>query len=621
MSEIVSGRSAYAAEPENPADKTGGSVSASGGNGAADAAKSAPSRRKRRMRPASLRKGSLLQLLAALIWLPQAGLMAFAIDELAMSGAVSNLLLIVTGVFLFGLLRTVLQAAGERVAFKVSRAALAGLRQKSVQALAAGSPLDRERAASGEAASILSEQAEMAVVYWSRYQPVQLRVMVVPLMFLAAVLWYSWAAALVLLVAAPLIPFFMALIGYRAKAASEAQLAEMGQMNGFLLDRLRGLATIRTFHAVDLTAQRLRKNAEALRDKTMIVLRIAFLSSAVLELFSALGVAMVAVYVGFHLLGQLDFGAWGGELSLGQGLFILLLAPAFFEPLRELSAVWHDRAAGEAAIDALENISTGGMALTATAAKTAQADDADYAVALANVDFSYAKAEQVSQNVLRDFSLAIAGGQHVALLGPSGSGKSTLLALIAGLVAPQKGDIFINGTHLDQENADALRRQISWVGQKPHIFSGSVRANITLGRQDYDLAAVQDALKCASLDHVASAAASTDLGENGTGLSGGEGLRLALARAALKQDALIILADEPTAHLDRETAAKTTEGLLALAQGKTLIVATHDEELAKKMSRIIRVNASSAIAGLQISADERQPIGGSGRKAERRAAQ
>ncbi|MES2533856.1 MAG: ABC transporter transmembrane domain-containing protein, partial [Pseudomonadota bacterium] len=148
---------------------------------------------------------------------------------------------------------------------------------------------------------------------------------------------------------------------------SEAQMVEMGGMNAFLLDRLRGLATLRALGAVDATAERLGDAAQSLRQRTMAVLRIAFLSSAVLELFSALGVAMVAAYVGFHLLGTLPFGAWGHRLSLGEGLFVLLLAPAFFEPLRELSAVWHDRAAGEAALEALDRLAQVGEALPGAA--------------------------------------------------------------------------------------------------------------------------------------------------------------------------------------------------------------------------------------------------------------
>ncbi len=597
MSKAASGILARAKLPETrtavAADVTG-SVDAAG-------AKPRAARRRRRtdqlqpVQAAQLKRGSLLQLIAVLLFVPQAGLMAFAVHQLAIKQPVTQLLLIVAAIFVLGLLRTALQASGERMAFKASRQALSQLRGAALAALAVGSPLDRNRPASGQAASIIAEQAEMAAVYWSRYQPVQLRVMVVPPILLLFVFWYSWAAALVLLVAAPLIPLFMALIGYRAKAASEQQLVEMGQMNGFLLDRLRGLATIRSFHAVDLTAQRLRNNAETLRHKTMIVLRIAFLSSAVLELFSALGVAMVAVYIGFHLLGQLNFGSWGEMLTLGQGLFILLLAPSFFEPLRELSAVWHDRAAGEAAIDALETMSKTTLPLTAAPQSSAPTDpyiasasaQSQPALRLDRVDFAYDGKAQ--SGLLQDFSLTVAEGEHLALLAPSGTGKSTILALMAGLVAPGAGTVFVQGQPLDQDSAAQLRRQFSWIGQQPHIFSGSVQANITLGRAGYDQAAVKTALASAALDQTIAAATHRDLGEQGTGLSGGEGLRLALARAALKRDAQILFADEPTAHLDRETAASVSAGLLELARHKTLIIATHDEELAQKMTRIIRL--------------------------------
>ncbi|MFD1333917.1 ABC transporter transmembrane domain-containing protein, partial [Methylopila musalis] len=218
------------------------------------------------------------------------------------------------------------------------------------------SPLDADRAPSGLAASALAEQAEAVTAYFARFRPARAKATVVPLVILACVLPVSWLAALILAVAAPLIPLFMALVGWRAKAASERQLVAMGEMNGFLLDRLRGLDAIRSAGAVEATAQRVRAEADGLRRRAMAVLRIAFLSSAVLELFSALGVALVAVYVGFNLLGQIPFGAWGGGLSLAEGLFVLLLAPAFFEPLRELSAAWHDRASGQAAIEALDRL-------------------------------------------------------------------------------------------------------------------------------------------------------------------------------------------------------------------------------------------------------------------------
>ncbi|MFV0798783.1 thiol reductant ABC exporter subunit CydD [Brucella sp. MAB-22] len=543
-------------------------------------------RSQRRPVPSLLKRGAYLQALAALLWLPQAGILAYAIGRLADTGFDNSIYYSAAGIFVLGCLRSLLDSAGATKAFDAARLELSRLRTNAVSALAQRSPLDVTRPSSGEAASILAEQAEMVVPYLSRFVPVRIRVMLIPFAILAVVLWYSWAAALVLMVAAPLIPIFMALIGWRAKAASEKQLTALGGMNGFLLDRLRGLATIRTFHAVDATANRLRQNAETLRSKTMSVLRIAFLSSAVLELFAAIGVAMVAVYIGFHLLGQLNFGAWGHKLTLAEGLFVLLLSPAFFEPLRDLSAVWHDRAAGEASIDALEKLAEHPMPIVGKVGSHAATGDAP-TVTLHNIDFGYG----TGGKVLTAFNLDIAAGEHVALLAPSGYGKSTVLALVAGLTAPQTGQIEIGGIGLAEDTAEALRSRMSWIGQKPHIFAGSARQNITLGRQA-DVETTKAIIDDMALGHVLGVTGNSLIGENGAGISGGEALRLALSRAAVDLNADIILADEPTAHLDQETAKVIADSLLRLAKGKTLIVATHDETLARRMDRIVRLDGS-----------------------------
>ncbi|OYR17096.1 thiol reductant ABC exporter subunit CydD [Brucella grignonensis] len=544
----------------------------------------------RRPVPSLLKTGARIQALAALLWLPQAALLAYGVGYLANTGFDATIYYLAAGLFLIGCLRSLLDAHGATKAFDAARNELAKLREKAVAALSQRSPLDTSRPSSGEAASILTEQAEMVVPYLSRFVPVRIRVMLVPLAILAVVLWFSWVAALILLIAAPLIPIFMALIGWRAKAASEKQLIALGDMNGFLLDRLRGLATIRSFNAVDMTATRLRDNAETLRSKTMIVLRIAFLSSAVLELFAALGVAMVAVYIGFHLLGPLGFGAWGHKLSLAEGLFILLLAPSFFEPLRDLSAVWHDRASGEAAIDALEELAKHEMPVVGGIKATETVRNAP-SLMLRNIRFRYSTGE----DVFAHFNLDIEPGEHVALLAPSGYGKSTLLALIAGLAAPQEGEIRIGGVVLHDETTTSLRARMRWVGQKPHIFAGSARHNITLGRNaDADkTASIIDQM---ALSHVAGITGTGVIGENGAGLSGGEALRLALARIAVDQDADIILADEPTAHLDHETANHIADTLISLAKGKTLIISTHDEKLASRMDRIVRLDDLSGEA-------------------------
>ena len=535
------------------------------------------------------RLASFAQGAAALLWLPQAALLAWAIDGLAAGRGLAAVPWAAAGIVLLGLLRAVCEAWGARRVFAGARAALSELRARVAVALAARSPLDRTRPASGLAASVIAEQAEAVVPYLVRYGPARWRAMVVPLAILPVVAGFSWVAALVLLVAAPLIPLFMAIVGWRARAASEAQLVEAGGMNAFLLDRLRGLATLRALGAIDAAALRLGEAAESLRQRTMAVLRIAFLSSAVLELFSALGVAMVAAYVGFTLLGTFEFGTWGRRLSLGEGMFVLLLAPAFFEPLRELSAVWHDRAAGEAALDALDRLARADVTLPGAPGEAARGSEAPAgapSVQVHGLHFSHAGEDAFFE----DYGLRIAAGEHVALMGPSGSGKTALLCLIAGLVPARQGEIAIGGVPLTDRTVASLRRRMAWMGQKPHVFAGSVQANVALGRNSVSLQQVEAAMRFAQLDKVAQAHPGVALGEGGSGLSGGEAVRLALARLAVHPEADLLLVDEPTAHLDTETAERVADALIALARGKTLIAATHDPVLAARMHRVMRLD-------------------------------
>ena len=555
--------------------------------------------------------GGFLQLSAALLWLPQAWVLALAIG--AMADARTDIIwqqaLTSAVIFiLLGILRSLLDAAGTRISFKTARRYVSDLRQQALHTLTLRSPLDTARISSGEAASILTEQAEMIVPYLTRYQTVMLKVMIVPLIFAFAVAIHSWAAAFILLGTAPLIPFFMALIGRRADAASKKQMLEIGAMNDFLLDRLRGLATVRAFDAVDIVARRLRNAADTVRKKTMAVLRIAFLSSAVLELFSAIGVAMVACYIGFYMLGDLDFGVWGDHMTLTQGMFMLLLAPTFYDPLKELSTVWHDRASGVAAMQAVHNLGEQGVALVGqrmisltTTRRLAQFAAQQYTqnqsvpdsptkglgVELKQVTFLYPDAHE---SVLKNLNLCIQPGEKVALVAPSGTGKSTLLALIAGLLPVSEGEIRIADIHLNKESAHTLRTRMGWISQQPHVFAGTLLDNITLKRPHIDSDKVQQAINAAALTSVAHGRLEHRLGEGGIGLSGGEILRLALARAIVTPHLGLLLADEPTAHLDAQTAQEVLDGLLSIAkQGVTLIIATHDERVLPFMDQVIRL--------------------------------
>lgn len=574
----------------------------------------------------------LIHALSPLLWIPQAALLALGVARLQSGADLAGVAWPAAGIVVAGLLRAWLDAWSSTRMFESARSHLSLWRERAITSLSARSPLDRSRLHAGTAASVLAEQAEAILPWLTRYHGAMWRVRLMPLVILLPVAWYSWAAAAVLITAAPLIPLFMVLVGWRARAASEAQWLQMSSMNAFLLDRLRGLPTLRALGSVQATARRLRASAEDLRQRTMKVLRIAFLSSAVLELFSALGVAMVAAYVGFHVLGYLEFGAWGGRLTLGEGLFILLLAPAFFEPLRELAAVWHDRAAGVAAMDALERLNGNGLPLLdeattvrpgaggAAADSLSSADhdqSAPDAVKPASAKAALVKAASVKpastdpaspqrpapgvrltdlgfafpdeQPVFQGFSLAVRPGEHVALVGGSGTGKTVLMSLLAGLLVPTSGRIEIDGQTLAPDTVGALRERMAWMGQRAHVFAAPVRDNIALGRPSVDDERVRQAITQARLDTVAQAHPGISLGEGGTGLSGGEAARLALARLIAAPEADLLLADEPTAHLDSETADQVAESLVTLARGRTLIVATHDPRLAARMNRIVQL--------------------------------
>ncbi|WP_448948609.1 thiol reductant ABC exporter subunit CydD [Lautropia mirabilis] len=572
----------------------------------------------------------LIHALSPLLWIPQAALLALGVARLQSGAGLSGVMWPAAGIVVAGLLRAWLDAWSSTRMFESARSHLTLWRERAITSLSARSPLDRSRLHAGTAASVLAEQAEAILPWLTRYHGAMWRVRLMPLVILLPVAWYSWAAATVLITAAPLIPLFMVLVGWRARAASEAQWLQMSSMNAFLLDRLRGLPTLRALGSVQATARRLRASAEDLRQRTMKVLRIAFLSSAVLELFSALGVAMVAAYVGFHLLGYLEFGAWGGRLTLGEGLFILLLAPSFFEPLRELAAVWHDRAAGVAAMDALERLTGNGLPLLDEAPAVRPADTeepamdplpsarhdrpASDAVKPASVKAASVKPASVDpastprpapgvrltdlafafpgeKPVFQGFSLEVRPGEHMALVGGSGTGKTVLMSLLAGLLVPRSGRIEIDGQTLASDTVRPLRERMAWMGQRAHVFAAPVRDNIALGRPSVDDERVRQAITTARLDTVAQAHPGISLGEGGTGLSGGEAARLALARLMAAPEADLLLADEPTAHLDSETADQVAESLVTLARGRTLIVATHDPRLAARMDRVVQLPA------------------------------
>jgi ATP-binding cassette subfamily C protein CydD len=529
------------------------------------------------------RRAAVLSVMAALTGLGQAAVVAWALGGLlsgAEVGAEVSPVLAVAAFLVAGLIRSGLGLLAEAEAQKAARTVVTAARTALVLR-EAGQASDH--IGSGGLAALAGEKLDMIGPYLIRYAPTRARVMVLPLVILALAFWHSWAVGVILLVAGPLVPLFMALIGLAAKEASARQMVEIGTLNDMLVERLSALVDIRLLGAGAAVLQGFHAQATDLRQRTMAVLRVAFLSSTVLELFAAIGVAMVAVYVGFALLGALDFGAWGGQLSPEAGIFLLLLAPEFFQPLRDLSAAWHDRTAAEAVLDE--------WSAWEAAAGTPLPGAGGPALRLPGpASVSLTSCVTQAGRVLPD--IVVAEGETVALIGGSGAGKTTALRLMAGLTLPTQGAVSVAGQPLSAENADGWRARLGWMPQAPHFLAASLRRNVCLGLGGDPW----PALRMAAIDTVVATlpqGLATRLGETGAGLSGGEARRITLARAIHGAPDLI-LADEPTADLDAGTAALIADALLAqAARGATLVVATHDAALAARMGRIIDLGAAT----------------------------
>ncbi|ODN71913.1 thiol reductant ABC exporter subunit CydD [Methylobrevis pamukkalensis] len=533
------------------------------------------------------RRAAVLSVGAALLWLPQAWLLALGLGNVV-AGNADHLPSLIGGFLVLALLRAGLDGASHMAASRHAAAIKLRLRERLAEQVARWSPADTGRPKTGEIVALAGAEIESLDPWLTRYAPTKARMTFLPIAILVATLPFSWAAGLLLALAGPIIPVLMSLIGAAARERSAEQLAEVGSLTGTLLDRLAGLATIRLFGATERTADAIEAAGDRIRTRTMSVLRLAFLSSAVLELFSAIGVGLIAVYIGFSLLGWIDFGATAAPLTLQTGLFLLFIAPDFFQPLRDFAAAYHDKAAAEAAAARYAAlVETPRAQMVGAGAAGAPRSRGPLSV---NVRGLTVDAPDGGRRMLAATDLVVAPGERVAIVGPSGSGKTTLLHAIAGLIAPTTGEVTVGGQPLGDATAADLRRRMAWIGQSPHLLHGTLRANLAFVAPAVDAAAMDAALRLATCDFAECLprGLATPVGETGAGLSGGEGRRIAVARAALAP-ADLVLADEPTASLDAETAAAVRRGLLALSEGRTLIVATHDEALAAAMDRIIRI--------------------------------
>ncbi|MHA6720109.1 ABC transporter ATP-binding protein/permease [Sphingomonas sp. RS6] len=417
----------------------------------------------------------------------------------------------------------------------------------------------------GQSATLAIDHVATIENYETRFVPARVAAAAAPVAALAIIACASLVAAGILL--ATLVPFVIGMIlaGTAAKHASQRQLAALGMLSGLFVDRVRTLPILRHFGAEERITRQVSAATRDVAQRTIEVLRVAFLSSAVLEFFSALAVALVAVYCGFSLLGLLPFPD-PETLTLREAFFALAMAPEFYFPMRRLAAAYHEKQLGEAARGEL-------------AALPVRPEPAPPAA-----DFAGLSADGVtiawSGRTIGPVSLSIGTTGMVALTGATGSGKTSLLAVIAGQITPDAGTLRLAGCDAD-DGEPPRRPPAAWAAQHPLILPGTLRDNLAVAAPDADDAAILTAAdRVGLMPMLARRGAGLDLplDHRGSGLSGGERRRLGLARALLA-DRPLLLADEPTADLDDASAAAIVALLRSVAASHAVIVATHDPRL------------------------------------------
>ena len=510
---------------------------------------------------------------------------------------------IIHGAFIDGLSRTVMNPlflmlcslialrAGLAWAREVSGFyAGAGVRREVRMALmhhiGALGPVQADRPHSGALSTTIVEQVEALQAFYAHYLPQLALAASIPAAIAAFVFPISWAAGGLLLLTAPLIPLFMILIGMGAENISQKHFQALSRMSAHFLDILQGLPTLKLMGHGRSEEKTIAKVSDEYRLRTMKVLRVAFLSTAVLELFSSLSIALVAVYLGTTYLGYAHFGLYGQILTLKQGLFILLLAPDFYLPLRELGIHYHARAEAMGAAQEILDILSRRPSATFTGVRQVKTSTTPLTVDCHKIHFAY---DNRKERVLTDVSIELTPGEHVALVGESGAGKTTLLNLLLGFIQSDQGDIRVNGHPLSELALETWHQSLAWVGQHPMLFHDTIAGNIGMALPSATRTKIEQAARSARVLDFARhlpRGLDTKVGEQGWGLSRGQAQRVALARVFLK-DAPILLLDEPTAGLDVDTAHAVMQTIASFSKDRTVLLLTHRLDQLQIAHRII----------------------------------
>ncbi|MEN4590271.1 heme ABC transporter permease/ATP-binding protein CydD [Pantoea agglomerans] len=519
-----------------------------------------------------LRLNTLLGMASALLIIVQAGLLASLLQALIVdqqpreSLTVSILLLLLCFV-----LRALINYARELTGYRAGQAIRQALRQQVLDRLSDLGPAWIQGKPAGSWATLLLEQIEEMQEYYARYLPQMTLAVLIPCCILLTIFPLNWTAGLILFATAPLIPLFMALVGMGAAEANRRNFLVLARLSGNFLDRLRGRETLRLFHRGAAEQQAVAAATTDFRQRTMEVLRLAFLSSAVLEFFASLAIAVVAVYFGFSYLGELHFGDYGQGVTLFAGFLVLILAPEFFQPLRDLGAFYHAKAQAVGGADALEAFM---QATPATAPQEGQLPfTADRSIALTAEDLRVCAPD--GQVLCGPLSFTVVPGEQIALVGQSGAGKTALMNALLGFL-PYQGSLKANGVELRDIRRSDWHQQLSWVGQNPQLPAATLRDNIVMNAawDDERFAALLESCGINEFLPRLPQGIDTQPGDGGNQLSVGQAQRVAVARALYKSSHFLLL-DEPAASLDALSERHVMLALNQAAARQTTLMITH----------------------------------------------
>ncbi|CQR72763.1 ATP-binding/permease protein CydD [Sporomusa ovata DSM 2662] len=493
-------------------------------------------------------------------------------------GVVAPVLWLLAGL---ALLRAIVVYGEGVLSFLLAAEIKTALRQRLVSHVLALGPVTMAQQPAGELINIISEGVENLDAYFSKYLPQLLKAVIIPVFILMVVGPLDSTTAVIMVVTAPLIPVFMILIGKLAEKRNRRQWETLNNLSAHFLDVLAGLTTLKLFGRSREQLAIIARVSNEFRDTTMEVLQVAFLSALSLELLATISTALVAVTVGLRLL--------YGEVTFAQALFVLLLAPEYYLPLRILGSQFHAGMDGKAAAaDIFGLLALQGPVMASGAVPLARQQQI-------GLEFRevYAAYQQGERPALAGVSFTLKAGQHLAVVGPSGAGKSTLAALLLNFLAPKAGEIMVNGLVLRTLCASDWLRQVAFVPQRPHLFQGSAADNIRLARPDASLAEVVAAAKAAGAhDFIMRLPSGYDtlVGEGGQGISGGERQRMAIARAFLQNAPLVIL-DEAAKGLDVKSQVALDTALSRLLAGRTAIIIAHRLTTVCQADKIMVLNA------------------------------